>query len=179
MPAYSNYGASLGGYIVARASGMPFEQYIEEQIFKPLRMEHSTFRQPVPESLREHLSNSYVTASSDKPVPFEFGSDAPAGALSAPAPDMAQFMMAHLNGGVLPGGDESNRILKPETTELMHSVANRPGAGRRCDGARLLRAASQWRARDRARRRPDGVSQRAGADPVGEGRSVRLVQQQR
>ena len=48
-----------------------------------------------------------------KAVPFEFGSDAPAGALSAPAPDMAQFMMAHLNGGVLPGGDESNRILKP------------------------------------------------------------------
>ena len=62
-------------------------------------------------------------------MPFEFGSDAPAGALSAPAPDMAQFMMAHLNGGVLPGGDESNRILKPETTELMHSVANRPGPG--------------------------------------------------
>ena len=45
------------------------------------------------------------------------------------APDMAQFMLAHFNGGVLPGGDESNRILKPETTELMHSVANRPGPG--------------------------------------------------
>jgi CubicO group peptidase (beta-lactamase class C family) len=129
VPAYSNYGASLGGYIVARASGMPFEQYIEEHIFKPLRMEHSTFRQPVPETLRDHLSNSYVTASSETPVPFEFGSDAPAGALSAPAPDMAQFMMAHLNGGVLPGGDEGNRILKPETAELMHSVANRPAQG--------------------------------------------------
>ena len=129
VPAYSNYGASLGGYIVARASGMPFEQYIEEHIFKPLKMEHSTFRQPVPEVLREHLSNSYATASSNKPVPFELGSDAPAGALSSPAPDMAQFMMAHLNGGVLPGGDESSRILKPETTELMHSVANRPAPG--------------------------------------------------
>jgi CubicO group peptidase (beta-lactamase class C family) len=129
VPAYSNYGASLAGYIVARASGIPFEQYIEERIFKPLRMEHSTFRQPVPEALREHLSNSYGTASSAKPVPFELGSDAPAGALSAPAPDMAQFMMAHLNGGLLPGGDEANRILKPETTELMHSVANRPAPG--------------------------------------------------
>jgi hypothetical protein len=42
---------------------------------------------------------------------------------------MAQFMMAHLNGGLLPGGDEANRILKPETTELMHSVANRPAPG--------------------------------------------------
>jgi|KBSSwiStaDraftv2_1062776.scaffolds.fasta_scaffold12882_6 CubicO group peptidase (beta-lactamase class C family) len=129
VPAYSNYGASLGGYIVSRVSGVPFEQYIEEHIFKPLRMEHSTFRQPVPEALREHLSNSYSFASSGKPVPFELGSDSPAGALSSRAPDMAQFMMAHLNGGLLPGGDDSNRILKPETTELMHSAANRPGAG--------------------------------------------------
>src|SRR4029450_4849645 len=56
VPAYSNYGASLAGYIVARASGIPFEQYVEERIFKPLRMDHSTFRQPVPEALREHLS---------------------------------------------------------------------------------------------------------------------------
>ena len=32
---------------------------------------HSTFRQPVPDGLREHLSNSYATASSQKPVPFE------------------------------------------------------------------------------------------------------------
>jgi CubicO group peptidase (beta-lactamase class C family) len=129
VPAYSNYGASLAGYIAARAVGMQFEQYIEEHIFKPLKMEHSTFRQPVPDGLREHLSNSYATASSQKPVPFEFGSDAPAGALSATAPDMAQFMMAHLNGGLLPGGDDANRILKPETTELMHSVANRPAPG--------------------------------------------------
>lgn len=128
VPAYSNYGASLAGYIVARASGVPFEQYIEEHIFKPLKMEHSTFRQTLPDGLREHLSNSYAAASG-KPVPFEYGSDAPAGALSATAPDMAQFMMAHLNGGVLPGGDESNRILKAETTELMHSVANRPAPG--------------------------------------------------
>jgi Beta-lactamase class C and other penicillin binding proteins len=125
VPAYSNYGASLAGYIVSRASGMPFEQYIEERIFEPLKMEHSTFRQTLPGSLREHLSNSYAAASG-KPVPFEYGSDVPAGALSATAPDMAQFMMAHLNGGLLPGGDDSSRILKPETTELMHSVANRP-----------------------------------------------------
>jgi CubicO group peptidase (beta-lactamase class C family) len=129
VPAYSNYGASLAGYIVSRVAGVPFEQYIEEHIFKPLKMEHSTFRQPVPAALREQLSNSYATASSGKPVPFELGSDSPAGALSATAPDMARFMMAHLNGGLLPGGDESNRILKPETTELMHSVANRPAPG--------------------------------------------------
>jgi CubicO group peptidase (beta-lactamase class C family) len=125
VPAYSNYGAALAGYIVARVSGMPFEQYIEEHIFKPLKMAHSSFRQTLPDALREHLSNGYITGSGEV-VPFELGWDAPAGALSSTAPDMAQFMMAHLNGGLLPGGDDSSRILKPQTTELMHSVANRP-----------------------------------------------------
>jgi CubicO group peptidase (beta-lactamase class C family) len=125
VPAYSNYGAALAGYMVERASGMPFEQYIEKHIFKPLHMEHSSFRQPAPDALRDHLSKSYSTGSGAV-VPFELGWDAPAGALSSTAPDMAHFMMAHLNNGLLPGGDDSNRILKPETTELMHSVANRP-----------------------------------------------------
>jgi CubicO group peptidase (beta-lactamase class C family) len=125
VPAYSNYGAALAGYMVERASGMPFEQYIEEHIFKPLHMEHSSFRQPAPDALRDHLSKSY-NSGSGAVVPFELGWDAPAGALSSTAPDMAHFMMAHLNSGLLPGGDDSNRILKPQTTELMHSVANRP-----------------------------------------------------
>ncbi len=123
VPAYSNYGAALAGYIVERASGVPFDQYIEQRIFQPLRMNNSTFRQPVPEPLREKLSNGYQTASGEI-VPFEYGSDSPAGMLSSPATDMAQFMMAHLNGGALPGGDESNRILSADTTRLMHSVAN-------------------------------------------------------
>ncbi|HLK53148.1 MAG TPA: serine hydrolase domain-containing protein, partial [Candidatus Angelobacter sp.] len=34
-PAYSNYGASLAGYIVERVSGRPFNDYITENIFKP------------------------------------------------------------------------------------------------------------------------------------------------
>jgi CubicO group peptidase (beta-lactamase class C family) len=126
VPAYSNYGAALAGYIVQRVSGMPFDEYIEQHLFQPLRMQHSTFRQPVPTALAPLLSNGYKQASGPV-VPFELGSDVPAGALSATAPDMAQFMLAHLNGGLLPGADEAGRILKPETTELMHSVANRPG----------------------------------------------------
>src|SRR6202012_3434463 len=44
-PAYSNYGAGLASYIVQRISGMPFEEYVERNIFAPLNMTHSTFRQ--------------------------------------------------------------------------------------------------------------------------------------
>src|SRR5712692_6101310 len=38
IPAYSNYGADLAGYIVQRVSGVPFEQYIQQNIFGPLGM---------------------------------------------------------------------------------------------------------------------------------------------
>jgi CubicO group peptidase (beta-lactamase class C family) len=51
MPAYSNYGASLAGYIVQRVSGEPFEQYIQRHVLAPAGMNHSTFQQPLPASL--------------------------------------------------------------------------------------------------------------------------------
>src|ERR1700744_1185625 len=46
--AYSNYGASLAGYIVQRVSGESFDTYIEKHIFEPLDMNHASFRQPLP-----------------------------------------------------------------------------------------------------------------------------------
>jgi CubicO group peptidase (beta-lactamase class C family) len=53
---YSNYGTALAGYIVEAVSGMPFEKYIERYLFSPLSMAHSTFRQPLPSDLKNHLA---------------------------------------------------------------------------------------------------------------------------
>ena len=116
VPAYSNYGAALAGYIVERVSGRPFNQYVEENIFKPLGMTHSTFVQPLPLALAPFMSNGYQLAS-DGPKPFEMVVAFPAGSLSSTGADMARFMMAHLQDGQL--GDA--RILRPETARLMHS----------------------------------------------------------
>ncbi len=100
VPAYSNYGAALAGYIVERVSGHPFNEYIEENIFKPLGMTHSTFVQPLPATLAPYMSNGYQIAS-DGPKPFEMVVAFPAGSLSSTA--------------------GSARILRPETAQLMHS----------------------------------------------------------
>jgi CubicO group peptidase (beta-lactamase class C family) len=122
-PAYSNFGAALAGYIVQRVSGMPFETYIEEKIFIPLGMRGSSFRQPLPKPLAARVSQGYFEASNDPPS-FEFCPQSPAGALSATGMDMGNFMLAHLNGGMLPLRGESSRILKTETVEQMHATAN-------------------------------------------------------
>ena len=55
-PAYSNYGATLAGYIVERVSGMPFDDYIDKNILGPLGMTTATFRQPLPTALKPMMS---------------------------------------------------------------------------------------------------------------------------
>jgi CubicO group peptidase (beta-lactamase class C family) len=121
VPAYSNYGAALAGYIVQRVSGEAFADYVDAHIFKPLGMEHSTFAQPLPANLKPLMSNGYVTAS-EPPHPFEVIWDAPAGALSTTAADTARFMIAHLQNGQYNGAT----ILRPETAALMHAPQSGP-----------------------------------------------------
>ena len=115
-PAYSNYGASLAGYIVQRVSGESFDDYLDKHIFEPLDMQHSTFRQPLPASLVPLMSKGYILGS-DPPHAFEMVGPAPAGALSAPGEDMAHFMIAHLQNGEYHG----QRILSAATAEMMHN----------------------------------------------------------
>jgi CubicO group peptidase (beta-lactamase class C family) len=111
-PAYSNYATALAGYIVERVSGLPFDTYIEQKIFQPLGMNHSSFRQPLPKSLAPYMATGYPQASSE-PKPFELISVPPAGSLSMSGADGAKFMIAHLNQGA--------GLLRPETAKLMHT----------------------------------------------------------
>ncbi|HEY0748908.1 MAG TPA: serine hydrolase domain-containing protein, partial [Steroidobacteraceae bacterium] len=117
-PAYSNYAAALAGYIVARVSQTPFDDYMDEHLFRPLQMSNSTFRQPLPESLKPKISKGYQAASLPA-KPFEIVGPAPAGSLSSTADDMAHFMIAHLQNGRY----GSNQILRPDTAAQMHGTS--------------------------------------------------------
>jgi CubicO group peptidase (beta-lactamase class C family) len=114
VPAYSNYGLALAGYIVERVSGVPYKEYVRYQIFRPLQMEHSTFDQPLPEDLLPDMSNGYKTTS-DPAGGFEFVQAVPAGALSTTGVDMGRFMAALLNQGALEGA----QIISPDSLQKM------------------------------------------------------------
>jgi len=116
VAAYSNYGAALAGYIVQRVSGKPFDDYVAENIFKPLGMTHSSFDQPLPEALQKTMSQGYIKASGG-PKLYEYVIAAPAGSLASSGIDMSHFMLAHLQDGQF--GDA--RILRAETARLMHT----------------------------------------------------------
>jgi CubicO group peptidase (beta-lactamase class C family) len=115
VPAYSNYGVGLAGYIVQRVSGEPFENYVEEHVFQPLGMAHSSFRQPLPPVLITFVSDGYRSNTEKPPLGFEILNPTPAGGLSSTAPDMGRFAQMLLNGGQL----EGHQILKPETLAQM------------------------------------------------------------
>ena len=124
VKSYSNYGFALAGYIVERASGEPFAQYVQRHIFDPLGMQHSTFSQPLPTHLAPLMAKGY-RSSDQPPLPFFETIVAPPGALSATAEDMGRFMRALLNGGELDGV----RILPKARLDEMMAPANATAAG--------------------------------------------------
>ncbi|UNU41345.1 class A beta-lactamase-related serine hydrolase [Sphingopyxis sp. YF1] len=112
-PSYSNYGTALAGYIVERTAKMPFDDYVEQRIFRPLGMAQSTFRQPLPAALAPAMATGYRQLSAG-PSKFEIVGPGPAGALSATGADMAKFMIAHLNEGA--------GLMQPATARMMHDT---------------------------------------------------------
>lgn len=112
-PAYSNYATALAGHIVARASGMSFDDYVDRNVLRPIGMDSSSFRQPLPAAMRANMSLGYNAASGD-PKPFEIVVPAPAGSLTATGADMGRFMLAHLANG--------RGLMRPETARLMHTT---------------------------------------------------------
>ncbi|MDQ0063799.1 serine hydrolase domain-containing protein [Paenibacillus harenae] len=124
--AYSNQGMSLAGYLVEQIARQPYENVVEEQIFKPLAMNRSSFRFTESDP---NLAASYSYAKGKyKPLPFSYIHHLPAGALNSTAEDISRYMIAHLQQGRY----GNSRIFSEETAGLMHrthftSIKNMPG----------------------------------------------------
>ncbi|MDA1075266.1 MAG: serine hydrolase [Proteobacteria bacterium] len=124
------------GLIVERLSGVPFDQYLVENLFKPLGMVDTFFSVP-DAKLDRFLPNHYWDAkatrlstmgpesvSSFQNVTMFSGG----GGLVSTAMDYLRFAQMLLNGGSLDG----NRILSPRTIDLMtlnHLPASINGGG--------------------------------------------------
>jgi CubicO group peptidase (beta-lactamase class C family) len=134
---YSNYGVALAGAAEASVAGKPFERMMEEQIFLPLGMAHTTFRErrpakaglpaPMPADLAADVADGFHwSARGFERTPYEYiGQAAPAGAASSTAGDMARYMLALLGGGQLGG----TSIYGPRTAQAFRTpiLATPPG----------------------------------------------------
>ncbi len=118
---YSNFGASLAGYVVEEVSGEPFAKYIENHIFKPLGMRHSSFLLPsqLSPQLASNVAVDYFfengTRRRARPDEGDF-SVAPAANLLTTGNDIARIMIAHLQNGRY----KNTRILSEASAKMMH-----------------------------------------------------------
>ena len=131
LAVYSNYGAALAGALVANVTGEPWQDYAEEHVLRPLGMMSATYREPYPdavakthglaapmaESVAAKVTSGFTRASGAyQTQPFEYVSDqAPAGALSASANDMAAYMRALLDPALM----GKSGVLRTETALAM------------------------------------------------------------
>jgi CubicO group peptidase (beta-lactamase class C family) len=124
---YSNYSVALLGAIIAQVSGQSYEDYVEQRIFQPLKMLHSTFREPlgagnarsVAPALAKQIAEGFERSGGVfKEQGFEYISQiAPAGGLSTTAADMARFGRMLLNDGELDGA----RVLQAASLKSMRA----------------------------------------------------------
>jgi CubicO group peptidase (beta-lactamase class C family) len=134
---YSNYSTALAGAIIAQASGLEYESYVEQNILVPLGLSHTTFReiyeptaglpQPMSPELAAHLAQNIESRNGMwQTIPHEhIVSMAPAGAAVSTAGDMAKYMLALLD----PQRLEAAGVLKAETFAQMRepSFQSAPG----------------------------------------------------
>jgi CubicO group peptidase (beta-lactamase class C family) len=117
----------IQGYIVQKLSGMPFEEFLEKRIFKPLGMVDTAFYVPKEKLNRFAEFYTYDKDGKLQVVGVKDGlnhdfSAKPAlssggGGLVSTATDYMRFCQMLLNGGQLDGA----RILSPLSVELMHT----------------------------------------------------------
>lgn len=92
---YDNYGYALAGYLVQKASGIPFADFEQERIFGPLDMAHSSFSPDA--RLRRELATGYwLDDGTPRSCSRNYINITPAAGLCTTAADMAGFMAALL-----------------------------------------------------------------------------------
>ncbi len=114
---YSNVGLTIAGQLVEDASGVPFPEYVNENIFEPLGMENSSFEQHEDPSL---VSASYVGG---EVFPYSYFHMVPAGSITTSADDMARYMTAHLERDPALASENSYTLMHEPQFHMHEDVA--------------------------------------------------------
>ncbi len=120
---YSNSGIALLGYIVEQVSGMSYEDFCQQNIFKPMNMKNSSwFLKNLDSSL---VAKTYIR---NKAKEFIFKGhngypDYPGGQLRTSITDYSTLIAGYLNA------DKNNFVLKNETTKIITPKVNTPHLG--------------------------------------------------
>ena len=131
---YSNAGINTAGRIIEVVSRLPYEEFMDTRLFKPLGMKDTTFW-PSEEQLKR-LAKSYTPAAADKglreidinqltyPLANHRRGPSPSGGLFSTATDVSLFCRMILCGGVF----EGRRYISEQALREMTSMQAAGGA---------------------------------------------------
>lgn len=123
---YSNLGFTLLGHIVSKVSGKPFDEYITENILRPLGMAHTKWEYTqVPGTLLAHgyrwLNEQWI----EQPM-LHHGSYGAMGGLITSIEDFSKYVALHQNAWP-PANDKDNGPIKRSSLREMHQPWNVSG----------------------------------------------------
>ena len=122
LPIYSTYASTLAGLVVEDVSALPYADYLARNLFEPLRMTHTSVGAlPVRDTAYAAVGYEMQGGSLVRQA-WEWYHTTPASSVNSTAPDMARYMIAHLNNGELDG----NRILSAKAAQMMRDSILRP-----------------------------------------------------
>ncbi|NTU31600.1 serine hydrolase [Brevibacillus sp. HB1.1] len=113
---YDNSGFLLAGYAVENASGIPFAEYMDEKVFKPLGMTSTSVRFK-PELLKRMAANYVGRKGELRPPEGRTPTDGPQGSILSTGEDMAKYMIMQLQNGKFDGKE----IVSEKSMDLMHT----------------------------------------------------------
>lgn len=112
---YSTYNPALAALAVEQITKTPFKLYLQKNIFEPLGMNRTSIT-AVKSEYKEDLATGYTYRENKyQQLPFQWFHTYPASDINSTATDMARFMIANLNYGVIDG----KRILSKRTAREM------------------------------------------------------------
>ncbi len=117
---YSNTGYALLGNIISRVSGMPYQQYITENILQPLGMNHTYWEYDI--IPKDQLAIGYRWEDDQwklEPMLHD-GSYGAMGGLITSIEDFSKYVSFHLSAWP-PRSDEDNGPVKRSTLREMHT----------------------------------------------------------
>lgn len=146
---YHNVMYTTAGEVVAAASGMSWDDFIENRLFRPLGMNRSTTRAAVVET-RDNVASSH-TWHDDRVIATarrNYDNIGGAGSVFSSVHEMAQWIRLQVGGGVYGG----KRLISEETMRELHTpqvvIRSDTAAERMYPGTHLRAYALGWNVQD-------------------------------
>jgi CubicO group peptidase (beta-lactamase class C family) len=104
---YNNAGPAVAAHAIERVTGETFEQYVRENVLRPMGMATADF--DLTPDLANRIAKSYTPDGAE--TPYQYIILRPAGSLNVSARELAQLARLYLGDGTVDG----RRILSPES----------------------------------------------------------------